>query len=342
MRRVSSGPEARRERPPLVSVITIFRNAPTGFLEQAIASVHAQTEERWELLLVDDGSTDASSEVARVAAAADPGRVRLLRHPGGVNRGMSASRNLGLEAARGEFIAFLDADDLYLPEKLERQLEVLRAHPEAGITFGPTLHWWSWTGDPDDRLRDSTRRPGAAPETVVPAPELVRAYLERRADTPATCGVLVRRSAARSVGGFDARFLDLYEDQAFFFKLLLVESAYVEGQAWDRYRRHPAAMCEVRIREGQHTDDYALTAPRRYFLEWLSDHFARTGVADAELRRLLRHELWPYRHPHLRRGGEVLRATARAALPPRVRALLRRRIRSLPPGWRSWLPGADR
>lgn len=342
MSSVDDGAGAGRARPPLVSVITIFRNAPTGFFEQAIASVRAQTEERWELLLVDDGSTDASTEVARAAAAADPERVRLLQHPGGVNRGMSASRNLGLEAARGEFIAFLDADDLYLPEKLERQLEVLRSHPEVGITFGPTLHWWSWTGDPDDRQRDSVRRPGAAPETVVPAPELVRAYLERRADTPATCGVLVRRAAARSVGGFDARFLDLYEDQAFFFKLLLVESAYVEGQAWDRYRRHPAALCEVRIREGRHTDDYALTAPRRYFLEWLSDHFARTGVADEGLRRLLRHELWPYRHPRLRRSGDVLRAAGRTVLPARVRARLGRRLQSLPPGWRSWLAGADR
>ena len=312
------------ECPPVVSVVTIFHNAPVGFFEEAIASVLAQTEQRWELLLVDDGSTDQSPDVARRAVAANPERMRLLTHPDGSNRGMSASRNLGIQAARGEFVAFLDADDIYLPEKLERQIEVLRDHPDVGIVFGPTLHWWSWTGDPADRQRDSVRRLGVPPESFVPAPELVRAYLERRADTPATCGVLIRRAAIDAVGGFDDRFPDLYEDQAFFFKLLLVEAAYVEGQAWDRYRRHPDAMCEVRIREGRHTDDYSVTAPRRYFLEWLAEYFQRTAVADADLRRLLRRELWPYRHPRQQRMSAALRTVARAALPPRARRLARR------------------
>ena len=111
---------------PMVSVITIFRNAPIGFFEEAIASVLAQTENRWELLLVDDGSTDESPDIARRAVAANPERMRLLTHPNRSHRGMSASRNLGIQAARGEFVAFLDADDVYLPEKLERQIKVLR------------------------------------------------------------------------------------------------------------------------------------------------------------------------------------------------------------------------
>lgn len=309
---------------PRVSIVTIFRNAPVVFFEEAIASVLAQTENEWELLFVDDGSTDDSTEVARRAAAAHSERMTLLTHPDGGHRGMSASRNLGIEAARGEFVAFLDADDVYLPEKLERQIEVLEAHPEAGVVFGPTVHWWSWTDDPADRERDTVRRLGAPPESLVPAPELVRAYLERRADTPATCGVLVRRAAIAAVGGFDARFPDLYEDQAFFFKLLLVEGAYVEGQAWDRYRRHPEALCEVRIRSGDHADDYSVTASRRYFLEWLDDYFKLTSVNDAGLRRLLRRELWPYRHPRLRRASAALRATARGVLPAPARRLARR------------------
>ena len=232
----------------------------------------------------------------------------------------------------------MDADDIYLPEKLERQIEALRHHPDAGIVFGPTLHWWSWTGDPADRQRDSVRRIGVPAESSVPAPELVRAYLERRADTPATCGVLIRRAAIEAVGGFDDRFPDLYEDQAFFFKLLLVEAAYVEGQAWDRYRRHPDAMCEVRIREGRHTDDYSVTAPRRYFLEWLAEYFRRTAVADADLRRLLHRELWPYRHPRRERMSAALRTVVRAALPPRARRLAGRWRRSIQ-DWRAARPG---
>lgn len=332
--RAMSGSANGAECPPVVSVITIFRNAPVRFFEEAIASVLAQTDKRWELLLIDDGSTDQSPDIARRAVAANPERMRLLTHPNGSNLGMSASRNLGIAAAKGEFVAFLDADDVYLPEKLQRQIAVLHTHPDAGIVFGPTLHWWSWTGDPADRQRDSVRRLGVAPGAVVPAPELVRAYLERRADTPATCGVLVRRAAIEAVGGFDARFPDLYEDQAFFFKLLLVESAYVEGQAWDRYRRHPDAMCEVRVREGKHADDYSVTAPRRYFLEWLAEYFQRTAVEDADLRRLLRRELWVHRHPRLHGLGAGLRTAVRAALPPAVRRAARWCMPRLMPGRR--------
>jgi glycosyltransferase involved in cell wall biosynthesis len=316
---------------PLVTVITIFWNAPVSFFREAIDSVLAQTEPSWELLLVDDGSTDESAELARQMATTHPTRIQVVHHPDGGRHGMSASRNRGIDKARGDYIAFLDADDIYLPEKLERQLAALRAHPAAGIAFGPTVHWWSWTGDAADVARDTARRTGAAPETLVPPPLLVRAYLERRADTPATCGVLLRRSAVESVGGFDSRFLDLYEDQAFFFKLLLAHPAYVQAQAWDRYRRHPQAMCEVRIRDGVHADDYSVTAPRRRFLEWLEAYFDQSGVQDARLRRLLTRELWPYRHPrrHQALTGAVSgsRRLARAALPRAVRRSVRRWIR---------------
>src|SRR5437773_8185120 len=95
--------------PPAVSVVVIFKDAG-GFLAEAIASVLAQTFRDWELLLVDDGSTDTSSATARREAELDAGRVRYLDHPGHANRGMSATRNLGLAHARGEFVAFLDAD----------------------------------------------------------------------------------------------------------------------------------------------------------------------------------------------------------------------------------------
>ena len=317
--------------PPVVSVITIFHNAPVHFFEEAIASVLAQTEQRWELVLVDDGSTDQSSTVARRAVAANPSRMRLLTHPNGVNRGMSASRNLGIEAARGQFVAFLDADDVYLPEKLERQLDVLRSHPEVGIVFGPTPHWWSWTSDPADRQRDSVRRLGVAPETTVRPPELVRAYLERRADTPATCGVLIRRAAISSVGGS-------MPASPIFTRTRPSSSSF----SWSSRRTSrvrpgiatgviPEAMCEVRIREGEHTDDYSATAPRRYFLEWLAEYFERTRVRDADLRRLLARELWPHRHPRLVQLVATLRTTGRAVLPPPVRRLARRCLRRLQP-----------
>lgn len=104
---------------PLVSVITPVFNA-AKFLPETIRSVREQTLFDWEHILADDGSTDSSVEVIRQAEAADP-RVRLI--DAGNRGGPAKARNEALAAARGRFVAFLDADDLWLPTKLERCLD---------------------------------------------------------------------------------------------------------------------------------------------------------------------------------------------------------------------------
>ena len=109
---------------PLVSVITPVYNA-ARWLPETLASVQAQTLIDWEHLLVDDGSTDESVIIAERAAKEDS-RVRLLRMP--ANGGPAAARNFALQNARGRFIAFLDADDLWLPEKLASQVDWMLAH----------------------------------------------------------------------------------------------------------------------------------------------------------------------------------------------------------------------
>jgi len=108
---------------PLVSIITPVYNA-ARWLPETLDTVRAQTFTDWEQLLVDDGSTDGSAEVVEAAARAD-GRFRLLRTE--YNAGPSAARNVALDAARGRFIAFLDADDLWLPEKLALSTEWMMA-----------------------------------------------------------------------------------------------------------------------------------------------------------------------------------------------------------------------
>ena len=104
--------------PPAASVIMPVWNA-RGTLEEAVASVHAQSFDDWEMILIDDGSTDRSKALAESLAARD-GRIRLLGW--GANRGPAAARNAGIRAARGRWITFLDADDRWRPEKLEAQI----------------------------------------------------------------------------------------------------------------------------------------------------------------------------------------------------------------------------
>ena len=304
-------PGGRGATRPLVSIITIFRNANERFFAEAIRSVFAQTCDRWELILVDDGSSDGSTAFARNYARRDPDRVRYLEHPGHAHRGTGASRQLGIEEARGDFVAFLDADDVFLPEKLERQLTRLHAHPTAAMVFGPTKHWYGWTGKLEDSARETARRIGVPPETLVSPPALVRAFLARTADTPATCGVLIRRAAIDAVGGFDPDFVDLFEDQVFFYRLCLGFPVYAEASHWDLYRRHPDSMCAVAIRTGLTAEDYRPTPARGRFLHWVEAEFERRQVRDPELHRLLRAELWPYRHPLLYRVLATARRAAR-------------------------------
>src|SRR3712207_6290015 len=119
---------------PSVSVVMIFRDAER-FIAESISSVVAQTLP-CELLLCDDGSTDRSTDVALSWARSHPERIRYLQHDGHAHRGMSATRNLGIRAAGGDLIAFLDADDVWEPAHLGGEVRLLLRHPEAGMVCG--------------------------------------------------------------------------------------------------------------------------------------------------------------------------------------------------------------
>lgn len=106
----------------LVSIITPAYNSKDT-LPETLASVRAQTYQNWELLVViDDGTKDSTPEIVETAQQKDP-RIRLLKIPKG--RGLALSRNYALEQARGQYVAFLDSDDVWLPEKLKKQIDFL-------------------------------------------------------------------------------------------------------------------------------------------------------------------------------------------------------------------------
>lgn len=104
---------------PLVTVIMPAYNAER-FIEEAISSVIGQTVSDWELLVLDDCSRDGTCAIVERLAAED-GRITLLRNE--TNRGVSRTRNRGLDLARGRYVAFLDSDDVWHPEKLEKQID---------------------------------------------------------------------------------------------------------------------------------------------------------------------------------------------------------------------------
>lgn len=105
-------------RLPLVSVVMPAYNA-VRWIAEAIVSVQQQTVTDWELLVVDDGSTDMTCSVVEQLAAGDP-RIRLIRCE--ANQGVAYARNLGLDMSRGQYVALLDSDDVWYPQKLEQQI----------------------------------------------------------------------------------------------------------------------------------------------------------------------------------------------------------------------------
>jgi len=148
-------PRTQYEPAPRVSILMPNYNGEK-YLEAAVSSALAQQYPNFELIIVDDGSTDRSPEILARIAAERPTHVRLLRHDGHANRGLIETYSLALSQAEGEIVAFHESDDLWHAENLRRKVEVLRQHPEVGVVHGDfqpfgdfrgSLYWalYGWT-----------------------------------------------------------------------------------------------------------------------------------------------------------------------------------------------------
>jgi len=198
--------------PPRVSVVVPTFNYG-AFLPRAVDNALAQDLAGLEVIVADDGSTDDTAAV--VARYAGDPRVRYLPLPHG---GVSRARNAGIQAARGPYVALLDADDLWpRRDKLSLQAGFLDAHPEVGWIFGDvSIVHWHGRGD-----KVALRACGFYSEES-PAPRRVPLTVEELWDDGfgiPTSSVVVRRSCLDAVGGFDEE-LALYEDLDLWLRLL--------------------------------------------------------------------------------------------------------------------------
>ncbi|MBM7804172.1 glycosyltransferase involved in cell wall biosynthesis [Geodermatophilus bullaregiensis] len=308
--------------PPRVSVIMIFLDGE-AFIDEAITSVMAQSMQDFELLLCDDGSTDGSTAIARHWASQHPGRVRYLQHEGHANRGMSATRNLGLAAARGEFVAFIDADDVWRPRKLAEQIAVMEAHAELALVGGTVRYWRSWAGGEDVLVPT-----GHVQNRVVRPPEASLAvYPLGSAPAPCPSDILLRRDAVDAVGGFEEHFTgarQIYEDQGFLAKLYLARPVFFSDAVWLDYRQHPDSWVTTVTRDGRYDE------VRRYFLTWFDGHLRRLPDEPPHAVRVaVSRALRPYRRPvaHALLSSPGRLATACHRRLRRLRRALRRRVR---------------
>lgn len=193
---------------PLVSIVMPVYNC-AQFVAEAVGSALAQDYPEKEVLLIDDGSTDGSPKVLEQFG----GAIRVIAVPNG---GPARARNLGIQMARGEYIAFLDADDVWARTKLSTQVAHLETRPEVGACY---TGWHVWPADPDGRWR----RPASWTHELGPPNVVVDRsgwlYHELLFECHLlTTTVMLRASAARAVGKFDVG-LPVGEDYEYWLRL---------------------------------------------------------------------------------------------------------------------------
>ncbi|MDX2471393.1 MAG: glycosyltransferase family A protein [SAR324 cluster bacterium] len=172
---------------PKVSIIMPAYNSEAT-IGDAVATVIAQNYKSWELVIINDGSTDSTE---KVAASFEDDRIRLITH---INCGVAKSRNRGLEEASGELIAFLDADDLWLPDKLQMQVEQFA---KGGERLGLAHHNYVEFGDFGERLPGHLKHcKGLALAGEIWQDLMVVNFI-------GTLSVMVKKEALTQVGGFD-------------------------------------------------------------------------------------------------------------------------------------------
>jgi len=210
-----------------VSVVVTAYNA-AAFLERAVASVLAQTAPVLEVVVVDDASTDPTPAVAKTLARRHP-EVAYVRLEG--NRGVSAARNEGIIRARGEWVAFLDADDAWLPQKLARQLAALRQRPGAAWAYCDGWHADAALRPTRHRLSDGL---GCASEGWI-----YRRLVAGEFVWPST--TIFRREVFEAVGVFDEALRGC-EDWDFFIRVARRYPCAYVPEPLVLHRTHPASL----------------------------------------------------------------------------------------------------
>jgi hypothetical protein len=298
------GPEAERAVAggPAVSVVLPVRDGGR-FLADAIDSVRVQTFASFELLVIDDGSTDDSVSLARARAREDA-RIRVLS---GRPRGIAHALNDGLRAARGRYVARLDADDLCAPQRLERQIAFLEAHDEC-VAVGSAVE----VIDEEGETLAVSRFPAGHVD-------IVQGLLAGAACAFAHPSVMMKREAALAAGAYRP---DLFPSEDLDLWLRLMERGELAnlGEPLVRYRRHPGTVGARECRRQMATTAALVNAAR-----------ARRGLAPIAV---------PAAFGHASAAATYHFECVRLALASGNRAAVRRHagacVRHAPTWWRSY------
>jgi glycosyltransferase involved in cell wall biosynthesis len=260
----------------LVTVVICFYNEE-NYLDDSVNSILAQTYSHWELILVDDGSTDRSAEIASRHVASHPDKIRYVAHPGQANLGISHARRLGFSLAKGPYLTFLDGDDVWLPNKLAKHAGILDKHKEAVAVVSPLTYWY-----PDHRYIEKMHYE----KGLLPPGRLVTGLLEADDNIPSPASLL-RRDAIGDSWLMDDAFPNIYEDGVIFSKLSLRHWTFYDAESHHLYRMHEKSTTNRMTRLERKEAELSFTL-------WLADLLRAEkqaellSVAETKVERLRR------------------------------------------------------
>ena len=249
---------------PFISVVIPAYNA-AAFLPEVIQSVIDQSYSEWELLVIDDGSTDNTATLVNQYSESD-GRVRLISKENG---GVSVARNLGAQLAKGELIAFLDSDDLWLKDKLSVHVDYMKSHPQVGVSFS-RVELIESDGSTTNKLTDNIV------DTLKPQD------LFYSNPTVTTSNLVIRKSVFQELDGFDAS-MQYNEDIDLLFRLAIQNHWKIDGidQVLVQYRLHSSGLSSTlkKMEEGWVT---LMTKARQKAPSLVDEHYKAAQAAQLQ------------------------------------------------------------
>lgn len=283
---------------PRVSVIVPCFNAE-DYVGQALDSALAQTHGNIEIIVVDDGSTDSTPEI--LAGYAD--RVRVLRQQ---NSGSAAARNRGIDAATGELVAFLDADDFWFPEKLQMQVSHLVSCSDCAVVY---CGWLTLSAGPDGRFPQPVRpAPNVGDDRIDPERSGWLYHLLLQESVVHTSTAVFRRDVIESVGRFDES-LRRGQDLDYWLRTSRVTQIHKLSAVLSVYRLHADS-----ITRQPNPVNYRARVIEKALATWgLADPAGR--MLDARVvRRVLKQSWRGHGYQHLKRGSadQALRSFSKA------------------------------
>ena len=216
---------------PLVSIVIPCYNSER-YLEESLLSVIAQTYENIEIVVVDDGSTDTTPAI--ISRHTGDARVCVVSQS---NKGLAAARNAGLAASKGDYITFLDSDDIYMPSKIERQVAFLAEYPDAGLAYCRSGHFLD---------ADPARVSYAYNKSVGATEPILRRLMHGNFINVNTA--MVKKPVLDAVGGFDPKFR-IGEDWDLWIRLAQSGCVFVE---------QPEMLVATRLRDDSLRSDLVL------------------------------------------------------------------------------------